>query len=230
MKKIFKKVVPAVMAIVVATAFVFVPQVETAHADSFNTVKYKSKITVTTGDPSIDLDMGKKVKSSAKVTVKSSKKSVIEPFYESGHVYLSVKKKGKAKITIKNKSTKKTYKCTVKVIKYKNPFKKFKVGKLNGAKTFKTWSTGMMKSTPAKGTKAKVTIKAKKGWKVKKITLVSSKFNSSNGSFKTVTKNVKNKSTITYKGGSWDQRLFVKMYNKKHKMNEEFTLCLTKVY
>ena len=211
------------MAIIVATAFVFIPQVETAHADMVLPIKYDSKMLLMKGDYVYLLDMGKKAKNKHKKTVKSSKKSVLDTeVLEDGAILLYPEKAGKAKLTIKNKSTKKTYKCQVRVVKQQNPFKTFKVGKMNCAKDYNDYSFAFPAKDLTKGKQYKVNIKAKKGWKLKKITYVTQK----EGSKKVHKKTIKNKGKITAKSSKWSQELVVKMYSKKYNMSKDFYLFI----
>ena len=79
-------------------------------------------------------------------------------------VYLKVKKPGTTNLSYKVKKNGKTVSYKVRYNFYKNPFKTLKVGKANYKSQFNNgdYSTLMMG-------KGKVSIKLKKGWKVKSI-------------------------------------------------------------
>ena len=81
-------------------------------------------------------------------------------------VYLKLKKTGKTTVTYKVKENGKTksYKTKLVVYKYKNPFKTLKVGKVNYKSDFKGCDYSTRESS-----KGKITVKVKKGWKVKGI-------------------------------------------------------------
>lgn len=224
-QKVGKRVGMILLASVIVAAMCLIAQTETAHAGYMTWVKYAKKVSVTTLDETVVLNMGKKVNMDSKVTVKSSKPSVVSGEFQDGCVFLNIKKNGTSKLTIQNKSTKKTYTCTFKVVKYKNPFKKFKIGGKSVAKQFGHSYEGALSKPFAKGTKAKITIKPKKGWKVKKIVYRAAYYGE--GSKPSVKKRVKNKSRIALRDPScWSQELTVVMVHKKNNMKREYTLDL----
>ena len=212
-------------AMIVILSIIMMIQTSMAHADSMTEKKFAKKVTVTTNDYFVYLNMGSKTKSSHKVKASSSKKSVIKTEVYEGDVYLTVKKTGTATVTIKNKSTHKTYKCTVKVVKYKNPFKVFRFAGKNVTKKFKTYHMG---STTVKKAKAKLSIKPKSGWKIKKIIYSRSKYNSKKDKYVGHKKAIRNNKTIkvskTDEGSSLLQVIIVKMYSKKSNATFDFFL------
>lgn len=123
-----------------------------------------------------------------------------------------------------------TVKKTVMFVKYRNPFKKFSVGKRNCKKKF---NNGLADNIIVKkGFKGKVNIKLKKGFKF------SSKKNGISGAFiknfgkpNEVYKHIKNiKNHKLFKAkfnkGIEEYLIFIDVYDKKNKMKRTFTLCI----
>jgi Bacterial Ig-like domain (group 2). len=106
----------------------------------------------------------------AKVSLKSSNKKVVSVKYDkkSNTVLMSPKKAGKATITCKIKQNGKTYtsKCKWTLLKYQNPFAKFKIGSKDYTKKFnKTNNCSIKISYKAR----KLEIKMKKGYKITRL-------------------------------------------------------------
>ena len=241
-KGIRKTILPVTVAFVVAVALIFVPQKEPVHADMFKFIPYKSQIVITSLDRNADivLEMGKRVKSKHKITVKSSKPSAVDVKKYDTEVDLIPKKPGKSTITIRNKTTKKTYTCTVTYMKYTNPFKTLKVGKKDMKKKMNTsgvYSSGSLGPKNAgyadisgfigqRSGSCKVRVTAKKGWKVKKIQYKAFHFSDSWKIDQKITKTVKNNSMVKFKKSkAWKEVLAVTMYNKKYDATMIYNVC-----
>ena len=218
-----RKIGPVVIAFLVAVAFVLAPQMDAVHAgEVVKTVKYQKKVTVSTLEKKAVFNISSKFKKTKNVKAKSSQPSVVAVKKKSGKFYLTIKKPGRAKLTFTNKKTGKKYTSTIRVVKYKSPFKTFKLGKKSVKGKFKTRNTGTLKT---KATKAKVNIKPKWGWQVKKITYITLYQNDDKNVYKRTGKTVANKSSIKIKHGKWYYHaLKVKMYNKYWKQTEYFYL------
>ena len=132
--------------------------------------------------------------------IKVSKKAIkVKKTTIDGLPYLSIKAKkavkGKLSFTAAFKGKKQNYKVTVTAVKYKNPFKSFKIGKTDYAKKFnKDTTTFYLK----KGVSGKLSIKMNKGFKLDKLWLFE--------------KVIKNNSKITLDEGSM---ISVSYFNKK---------------
>ena len=223
MKK--KKILSMILSVAVVFSFLVIPMTTEVNADLFGKVKYKKNIELTSLDLDdvfmYELDMGKLAKSSDKLSLKSSDTSVV--WVESNEPYFGIKKIGKAKITIKNKTTKKKYTCTVTVIN-KNPFKSLKVGKKELKKQFNIGASGQFNISASKW---KISITPKKGWKLKKIKYCTYKRGGSKIEKQTLKKKtVKNNSKITFKKDeeTWGEYFLITMYDKKEKKSYEFRL------
>ena len=211
-----------VLAVVIVCAVMVASQ--TAYADGANgTIKWGKKMTVSKAVYCADIDMGSKFKGAKKVTLKSSNKKVLKPmgYYSEVKALLAdIGKKGTTTLTVKIKTKKgtKTYKGKLKVVAYKNPVSKFKLGSKDLAKKFKSDTYYDYNESKKK---TKVSIKAKKGWKVKKITYGYW----STSKDKWVEKKLKNNSSFTLKedGG----QLVVYLYKKSNNQTE--TLIVTPV-
>ncbi len=116
-------------------------------------------------------------------------KAYLDKEYGSGAVVLTPRKPGISKISYRYDG--KTYVQKIKVVKYENPCKSFKVGNTDHAKWFKKTRHFNQKNVKQDIT-ATINIKPKKGWKLKKIGL-KDMFSG--------TKKVKNHSKITLKRG-----------------------------
>lgn len=213
----------AVLGVVLACAMLLMAQ--TVYADSptgvtpTGVIKWGKKMTVSTEAYGAIVDMGSKVKGAKSITIKSSNKKVatnIKDYTDEMKVpVLNIEGKGTTNLTIKVKTKKgtKTYKGKLKVVKYKNPIKKFKLSGKNVAKKFKKYPFG---DYTVKSKKSKLVIKPNKGWKVKKIEHVygySGKFHK-----------VKNNSTIKWKDSGM---LYITMYNKSKNQTETLFLSYT---
>ena len=203
MKKLILKSLALVTAFaVIFTSFIF-PQVTNVNAESTGTegtVKFSKNMTIPYAESGlkIKVKMASKPKKGQKISVKFSKPKVAEVYANKGYAYIEGWKTGKGKLTIK--IGKKKYKATVNIVKYKNPFKKVKIGSANCTQDFKA-----MAKTDAEVTKnsVKVTVKAKKGWKIKKIVRTYSKKD----------KKIKNGSVIKLKNGG--ASIVIHMKNKE---------------
>ena len=214
------------IALCLAAAVILIPQTEKAMAAPVNKTAYQKNLTISNADKYIEIDMGKKAKGAKKITVKSSKKSVLKPASGWKSVYTNVNKKGKATLTIKvkKKSGTKTYKCKVKVVKYKKPVTKFALGARNYAGSFSKGTYGMIRNTAAS---AKLSVKAAKGWKVKKIKYTASAYNKASRKYTKISKTLKNNSNVSLKtAAGWSQQIAVTVYNKKQKLTETLTLAV----
>ena len=149
-----------------------------------------------------------------KVTNKKIAKAVVE--MDDGDVVLKVKVKnyGKTKVSLKAKANGKTYdlSCSMNFKKYTNPFKSIKVGKKNLTSQFKkrSYTTKMkLSSLKAPLKDQKISIKMKKGWKLRNIYLTSYK----NDEYQQVS--VKNNSKVTIEPG---MDIGAVVYNTKTKI------------
>ena len=193
-------------------------------------IKYSKKATVTCGgvkgvsSRAYVLDMGSKWNKKQEIILESSKPSVaeIEKQGDPKYPYISViaKKAGTAKLTISvlESGKKKTYKMTVTVKKYSSPVKKYRIGSKNYAKKFKKWIQSQNTVFPKK--KAKVSISAAKGWKLKSIIVYGSK----KGQEDYVHKVIKNNSSFDFNKFSETDMITALFINKKTKVEEELWL------
>lgn len=181
-------------------------------------IKYGKKMTISKASHYAIIEMGSKVKGAKKVTVTSSNKKVIKPDAEMTSYIkepvVQVGKKGTAtvKIKVKTKKGTKTYKGKIKVIAYKNPMKKVKLGGKDITKKFKS---SLYYSYTGEPGKTKFSIKPAKGWKVKVIRY----YRVSGDSAKS--KKIKNNSTITWKQNDW---VVFYMYNKSKNLTESYMI------
>ena len=127
-------------------------------------------------------------------------------------------------------TNKKTYMINVNVHKYVNPFKRFNVGGKKYAARFSSNSDYTKRSV--KSGKYKVNIKLKKGWKLQKIQFQKKNNNGSKSKRKTIknggrirVKRVTFEDVIDGKG-YYENVLIVKVYNKKSKISNTYTLTL----
>ena len=150
-----------------------------------------------TSDVSFDVDMDKS-------TIDNP--SMLAFKEEDGYLYVILKKAGKTTIhlvaTPVGSSEAKTYDINVKVEKYVNPLKTFKIGKKNYAKKFKKDDFWMVDKKKVSG---KLKLKAAKGWKIVSIQ------KQIDSDLMTVTK-IKNNKKVTLKRG---QSIYVNCKNKK---------------
>ena len=207
-----RKLAAFLAVVMLASCFVVVGAPK-AYADSAKVVKYAKTVKISTGSPEIYFDMSNKVKKIKKVKVTSSNKSVLKVV---DSAFLEVKKAGTSTLTIK--VTDKSghvhkYKSTVKVYKYKNAFKSFKIGKKQLRTKFKKYTNAWFDYGKLKS--GKINITPASGWK-----LVSIKYEAYIGD-KHYKKTIKNKSKINLdKNG--DYEITVKMKNKKTGLKEEY--------
>ncbi len=132
-------------------------------------------------------------------SVKSSKKSVASiSKYKKKYLFVTPKKKGTTKITVKAGGKK--YTCRFTNAKYENPFKSFKVDNSERASSFNDQYSGpLLWLTPNEPTP--ISIKLKSGYKLKKMTY--------NG------KTVRNGGSITAKEDASDSYLRIEIRNTK---------------
>lgn len=225
-----KRVLMGVVATFALLAAVLMLPV-TALADSFGMLDYSSKITVSKSEMPYIVEMGKKAKGATKVTVKSSKKSVVaaaveQAWYSDGTEVslpiITAKKAGVAHVTIKvTKGGKtKTYKMKVTVIKYKNPLKKLKLGNATLTKKFKKSTYYSLNITA----KQKLTVKAASGWKVKSIRY--SYYNPAKNAF--VSKKIKSGGYVPYRKDGLN--VTIELLNKKRNQKEVIGLAINPNY
>lgn len=223
--KLLQRISILAIAVIAALAIYLAFGTSAVHADGLTVKKYSSKVTVTTVDYEVWLKMGSRIKKSHKIRVASSNKSVAAPVVDDGRVFISVRKAGKAAVTIKNKTTGKTYKCTLKVLKYRNPFKKFYISGKNRASKFNPYNYGEFTN---KKTRSKVSIKTKSGWKIKKITFTDAVYKASKEKYVFHTKKIKNNSTLKIKKTDANvdnyQCIGCVVYNKKYNFTQVFEL------
>ncbi len=228
-----KKILAVVLSVCVAVAFTLTIQTSPASAvETDHVVNLSKKITVFYYGTGVsdwnyyELDMGSRIYGADDFTMKSSDKTVVKP--GSDDTAFIAKKAGTAKLTISIKKGKKTkrYKSTVKVVKYQNPAKKFKIGKKSyTAKLKKPAFKDFWAEMKVKKGKAKISIKPKKDWKVKKIRYWWEQFDADGDLVKRSDKKVKNNSKITiYKGENYDSGLIITMTNKKLKLSQQYEL------
>lgn len=150
---------------------------------------------------------------------KSSNKKVARIIYDSSNDGLApnytilINKAGKAKLKVYAKPTgsKKSYKkYTVKVTanKYVNPAKKFVIGTKDFTRGFDKID---MQDYEARALSGKLTVQAKKGWKVKSIQFGQY----SDYPQKARGRTIKNGSLVTFNDEKGDVQLTVKYYNKR---------------
>ena len=208
-----------------------VMQTATAHADAVPVMTFYGK---SISAPYFSkywyqIDMGSRFKGASKVTIKSSNKKVFAPdpldkeAFKYHCIYGEAKKKGSCTITIKVKKSSgtRTYKCKFRTVKYQNPFSSFKLGSKKLQSKFKKFHAA---SFVNKAKSAKIKIKAKKGWSIKKIVYERNEF--VEGKTKITKKTIKNGSTIKFKPGDEYvfETIYVTMYNKKLKEKVQFVL------
>ena len=140
--------------------------------------------------------------------VKSSNPKVLRAVQgaDPGYIVLETKKAGTSKVTFEAKVGKKKYKytSTVKVVKYENPLKTFKVGSKNYLSKLKSTSVPRMVGAPVKG---KLNIAAKKGWKITSMEV----YESHTGK----RRKIKNKANINLEGTGGVSHLSVTVKNSK---------------
>ena len=126
--------------------------------------------------------------------IKSSKASVLKAQKSGNQLLLTLKKPGTSVVSFKAKVSGKTYtyKCTVKVVKYANPFKSFTIGSKNYTSKFNkvedsNWN--FFGSTLS----GKVKITTKSGWKLTELGVWNRTTN--------VYKKIKNNTTVKIKSG-----------------------------
>lgn len=226
MKKNVSRILSMMMAFAVAFSLIIIPQTAAVHADDFGVkVEYTTK-TATLATGNYYVDFGKKFNENKdKIRVKSSNKSVAA--VEKDYPTFELKKPGKATLTFvvtKKSGSKKTYKMTIKAVKYQNPFKSVKIGSKEYRSKFKK---DVFYELEKGSGKYKVAITPAKGWKVESIIHAWYRTDK-NGELdynNLVEKKVKNKSKISITKGKSISWVSIVMYNKKTGCKEmiEFT-------
>ena len=219
-----------VLCMTLVSVFAFAPL--TANADGGGIVrKYAKTITISKASPAVLIDMGKRIKGAKSVTVTSSKKSVATVAKNGkkfGDPFVTIKKPGTTKITVKVKKGGKTKKYVIKfkVVKYKNAIKSATLAGKNYNKYKKKTDATISLTSGASG---KINVKANKGWKVKKIVeYIDTSFEDGDGNYdlKTTTRTVKNGSELSF---DFDNNMYffvITMYKSSGNQIEEYYLYL----
>lgn len=216
MKNVTKKIL-TLITVITLTATCLSPAM-TAHADGGQEIPYSKNLTLSVKKNIWDyyvFKLDKYYSKAKKITVKSSNERVVK--FVNNYSF-TPKKPGTAKLYISMKINGKTKKFVskIKVVKYKNPVKSFKVGSKNIASKYKKntyWSLRTQSSKP------KISIKPASGRKIKSIACYTYR---ANGMPKV--KKIKNNSKLS-KNVNY---ITVKMYNKKTKLTESLNLELMK--
>ena len=219
-KTMVKRVMAPLMAVAVMVSMIAVPQHAKADGvENLQQINYGKKATLYLTDPGdyVLINMGKKGINAKNITVRSSNKKVLTndkdlKTVKNGKKLYSivrVKKPGKTSLTIKvkKKNSVKKYKCKLTVKKYKSPMKKVK---LEGKDLTGQFRKDTFASYKRVGEKGKISMKLKKGWKVKKI--VYHYWKDQNGDLIGKEKKIKNGSTVTLQDGSYFNYV---LFNKK---------------
>lgn len=233
MKKVLSRVMSICLAFMVAFSMMIVPSVVAVHADGavLTEAKYAKTVKYYVGaeyGEMVTLNMGSRLKGAKSVKITSSNKSVVKPFsYQKGdgnRIFLQLKKKGSAKLTITVKKSGKTtkYKATVKTLKYSNPFKSFKVGSKSVTSKFKKTMIAYYKNKL--NSKQKISIKVKSGKKIKKIEYNAYNFETE----ETIEKTLKNNSSVKLikDNQDWAESIWVTVYDSKTKTTSYFSIDL----
>lgn len=203
-----------VMILTFMFALLFFPSQAKAIDETMPEVKYQKNIGISLDDKILvtTVDLGSRASNAKKVTVKSSKKSVVEAKASSDKKSISLfaNKAGSAKVTVtvtKKNGKKSSYPINVTVYKYINPVKSFKIG----SKSFSFKKKSQQEWSPEYGfydekMKAKISVTPKAGWKLKAI-------------YTNNDKKVKNKSKVTIKGTDFTY-FIAEFYNAKQKLTE----------
>ncbi len=169
--------------------------------------------------PSYSLDIMGVTKKSKITGLKSSKGNVAavaiskSPFYKYVQLVVEPLNPGKTNISFKVKYGNKTKKLSLKVTvkKYENACASFKIGSKNYASKF---GKGMFVTAKNPKKSQKISITAKKGWKLMGIRL-----NTKNGKITTI----KNKTTVKMKKY---MQIYADFYNSKKKVSSSLVLNL----
>lgn len=161
----------ALCALCVATLLLCSVVGRVAYAD-WSMIQPAEEITVLRGERTYYLDFSSTglefdIPKGSVTNLKVSNKKAVDVFYQKGFdfLYLYLAKPGKC--TVSYKYCGKRYKASLTIKKWKNPFKKLKIGSKNCAKGFNKEYVSYVKWKSAKG-KA-LNIKPAKGWRIKDI-------------------------------------------------------------
>lgn len=221
MSKKIKKVLIVLMAIMLAIPVLQVTEVEAA-----SKVKLAKKMTVTYYAKekiryNTEVHILGEFKASDKVKIsklKSSnpkvlKVSTLRTDYDQ-RLILDARKAGTStvsfKATVNGKS--RNYECVVKVVKYQNPFKTFKVGSKNYTSKYKN-SENEGGTYTSKKVQGRLNIVPQKGWKISRISLVNMFTNKS--------KKIRKNSSINLDSKGFN-RLWVTMKHSKTGVTRHF--------
>lgn len=222
MRKQMRKIITMLLGIALL-AGCLLPAQKVKAADGYSAIgiPYSRNMTISKSNSGYYIMTGKNLGNGEIMSIKSSNRKVITPM-DNADIYDAVwadsfdtRKTGTAKLTItvklKNGKMKK-YVAKVKVVKYSNPVKQFKLGSRNLASKFGKNANLFIS---AKKDREKISVQAKSGWKVKKISYTYYK----GGKWRTRT--IHNKDYIRYeKNGT----ITVSMYKKKTKQTEMVTV------
>ena len=226
-KNTSQKLLAAVLSMFIAFSLVIIPETLISHADGLmvqDVIEFSNGATYKVIPDYYEIKMPKALKGAKKVTVSSSKKSVVEAYeWTKGEktIPFFAYKKGTATITVKVKksSGSKTYKFKVKVVERNTPFKTIKVGSKSVKSGFKQLNYADLEMD--KACKKKITVKPANGWKVKKITFEYRNLETD----KTTRKTVKNGGTISFKNPQkYSNDVYIRMYNNKTKTYANFRI------
>ena len=169
----FKRLIKAVMPVLLAFSMVIAPFTSNVNADgSPRLAKYSKNVTVIcfndNCNPYYELELGKLASGAKRISAVSSKKGILKEIEgEESAVFFKVNKPGQTVLSIKIKKKSgvtKKYKVNVTALKYTSPFKSLKIGgKSYPTKTLAKKLSGKFK---VKGKSAKFSIKPKTGWAV----------------------------------------------------------------
>jgi hypothetical protein len=170
--------------------------------------------------------MGKKLKSTDAVTVKSSKPSVIKkvsPFYSNWPSF-TVKKAGKATLTIivRHKNGKKnTYKTKITAYKFKNPFKSCKIGGKDFKSSFNKFTMPYLE-TEGSPDQLYVDVNLNSGWKIKKLRYRADPSKVDDSAYVNITNHAYFTLPVNESGMKTGDGFQIVVYNKSKKLTEEF--------
>ena len=199
-----------------------IPGVDQVKADNFKEVKYSKSIVLSTGNPTVYVNLGKRWNEKKNLVIKSSNKKVVKTM-DTGYPIVDLKKAGKATVTFKTGG--KTYKMKFKVLAYKNPLKAFKVDSNSVAGSFNNYSSSSLNYTDET---AAIQVKPNKGWKLKSIKYKAYKYE--NDSVTRYSENIENNSSVTFKDNSWySHYILVTLYNSSKGLKETIELEINRV-
>ena len=212
------------LAFIVAVGMIIIPSTIDVSADSgpSGTFKYAKKVTVMaeTDGTMYGAKMGSRLKGAKSVSITSSNSKVVEAReydkYTKDRIWFTAKKPGSATLTVKaeKSSGTKTYKIKVKVIKYSNPFKSFKIGKKNITSKFKR--TEAVNYRNKQTGSQRITVKMKPDWKIKRIEFYTNNEETDDA----VAKTIKSGKKVNLHGDSdkYHESFVIYIYNTKTKV------------